>query len=92
MAFDPTELTCKACAKSLPLVAEQLISLPSMVKNIREAAKPLTGSKRKVAKINVGDVLAGRVIENEKQLKEALKVVEKKALDVLKDSDAVELI
>ena len=92
LAFDPAQLICKACAKSLPLVAEQLISLPSIVKNIREAAKPLTGSKRKVAKINVGDVLAGREIENANQLKEALKVVEKKALDVLKDSDAVELI
>lgn len=92
LSFDPTQLTCKTCAKSLPLVAEQLISLPSMVKNIRDAAKLTTGSKRKVTKINVSDVLAGREIENAEQLKEALKVVEKKALDALKDSDAVELI
>lgn len=92
LVFDTAQMHCKTCSKSLPLVAEQLISLPSLAKTIREAARLEKTSKRKVAKVNVGDVLAGREIENEKQLKEALKVVEKKALDVLKDSDAVELI
>ncbi|NCO46067.1 MAG: hypothetical protein GW890_06485, partial [Vibrio sp.] len=92
LAFDPTQMTCKNCGKSLALIAEQLIAIPARAKGIREAAKQLTSSKRKIAKVNVGDVLAGREIENEKQLKEALKVVEKKALDALKDSDAVELV
>jgi hypothetical protein len=92
LAFDTAQMTCKTCNKSLALMAEQLISMPARAKGIREAAKPLTGSKRKVIKINVGDVLAGREIEDADQLKDALKVVEKKVLDVLKDSDAVELI
>jgi hypothetical protein len=48
--------------------------------------------KRKVTRINVGDLLAGKQIENPDQLLESLKVIEKKALDVLKDADAVELM
>jgi hypothetical protein len=92
LSFDQAQMLCKTCAKNLPLVAEQLISLPSFAKNMREAGRKDKPSKRKVARVNVGDVLAGREIENEKQLKEALKIVEKKALDVLRDSDAVELI
>jgi hypothetical protein len=92
LAFDPTQMTCKTCNTSLALVAEQLISMPARAKGIREAAKPLTGSKRKVTKINVSDLLAGREIESAEQLQGALKVVEKKALDALKDSDAIELI
>ena len=66
--------------------------MPARAKGIREDARREKPGKRKVIRISVSSLLAGREIENAGQLKESLQVIEKKALDVLKDSDVVELI
>jgi hypothetical protein len=97
LAFDPDRAGCANCGHSFPLLSEQLMSMPVAARTLREAhrasLKTRDGDKtRKVAQISVSSLLAGREIEDETQLDQALGVIKNAALRALDDTDAIELI
>ena len=94
--FEPLKVACKTCEHSLALLAEQLMAMPTAAKTLRESKRQPKpgddGPSRKVTRISVSSLLAGKQIENPDQLQQALKVIEKKATDALSSADAIELI
>lgn len=91
--FDPASAACKTCHHGLPLLAEQLMSMPVAAKSLRDAHQAQlvpSEKKRKVTRIRVGDLLAGKQIENEAQLQETLKIIAECARQALEEGNTIE--
>jgi isopropylmalate/homocitrate/citramalate synthase len=77
-------------------MAEQLLAMPAATHVLREAHRKelaaSTGAKRKVSRISVSSLLAGRQIEGEADLDQALQMVKDAARRALQDGNVVELI
>ena len=95
LKFVPETCICATCGNLYSLLDEQLLGMPAAAKRLREFHREKLeiekGIQRKVAKVHISSLLAGKQIENEAQLDEALGTIKTAAKKKLQDNDAVEL-